>query len=260
MQPLTRTALAAAAAALLGTTPLAGQGMQPMNLPGTAVPQTIQLTGGGPVLQILPGPAPYAQQAMRFVRSMPGEMPQAKKQQMQKIARMGPFSNRVARISGDFQATLTDSGETGDRAAGTAEFTTQDGAKWRVVLTGVDPTGDPPMEPHWGGVGTNRLLHGTSGHHNPFVPKVNSIAMWGMADVWRNGEQVQTAAPVHVMLTSHTRNPRNFNYQCYDCTGRPMDELHLIMMPKGDTDKYQAPGGFLHIMWEQSSAQMMAPR
>lgn len=254
MQHFARTGLATLAIALLGTAPLTAQGMQPLNLPGIAAPQQIQITGGGPVLQILPGPAPYAQQAMRFMRSMPGEMPREKMQQMQKIARMGPFSNKTARISGDFKATFVDSGETGDRAMGTAEFTTQDGAKWRMVLTGVDATGNPPMEPHFGGAGVNRLLHGTSGHHNPFVPKVNSIAMWGMADVWRNGEQVQTGAPVHIMLTSDTRGS-NFNYQCYDCVGQRMRELHVILMPKGDTDKYNAPGGFLHIMWEEAEAQ-----
>lgn len=256
------TSLASAGLGLalaLGTLPMAAQSREP-SLLGQPVSQRIQINGGGPVIQVLPGPAPFAQEAMRFMRSMPGEVPQEKRQQMQKIARMGPFSNRVAPIAGDFQATFIDSGESGDRAEGTSEFTTQDGTKWRVVLTGVDPTGSPPMEPHWGGVGAFRLLHGTSGNHNPLVPTVNSIAMWGMADVWRNGEKVKEGAPVHIMLTSHTRGGNGWRYQCRDCVGRPMDELHLILMPKGDTDKYQAPGGFLHIMWERSRMDMTAAR
>jgi hypothetical protein len=196
---------------------------------------------------------------MRFARSQPGDIPQEKRQQMQQIARMGPFSKKVARISGGFQGTFVDSGASGDRVEGTSEFTTQDGTKWRVVLTGVDATGNPPMEPHWGGVASYRLLDGTSGHHNPFVPTVNAVAMWGMADVYRNGEKVKDGVPVYIMLTSHTRG-EDFNYQCYECAGRPMDELHLILMPKGDTDKYQAPGGFLHIMWERSRMDMTGMR
>ncbi len=249
----------ATALLLAGAPGLSAQMQTPLtepNLLGQPVPQQIRITGGGPVLQILPGPAPYARQAMQFMRSLPGEIPQPKMQQMQKIARMGPFSNRTATIAGDFNATFTDRGMSGDMVDGTAEFTTQDGTQWRMVLTGVSPDGDPPMEPHWGGVATNRRLHGNSGHHNPFVPTVNSIAMWGTADIFRNGEKVQDAAPVHIMLTSDTRG-ENFNYQCRDCVGNAMRELHVILIPKGDTDEYDAPGGFLHIMWKDANFQMM---
>lgn len=245
----------------LGLSPAAGAAQATMEprLAGQGVPQEIEIAGGGPVLQILPGPAPYARRALAFLRSMPGQIPQQKMQQMRSIARMGPFSNNVARISGDFRATFVDSGESGDRVTGSADFTTQDGTEWRVVFTGVDPTGNPPMEPHWGGVGTFRLLHGTSGHHNPFVPTVNSIAMWGTADVFRNGERVKNDAPVHIMLTSDTRG-EDFNYKCYQCVGNEMEELHMILMPKGDTDKYEAPGGFLHIMWEHARAEIEPAR
>lgn len=258
MKPTLFRAMSLAAVLFLAGAPSLSAQMQ-MDEPkvlGAESAQQVRITGGGPVLQILPGPAPYARQAMQFMRNMPGEIPQAKRQQMQKIARMGPFSNKTATIAGDFNATFTDRGMSGDMAEGTAEFTTQDGTQWRMVLTGVSPDGDPPMEPHWGGVTTNRRLHGNSGHHNPFVPTVNSIAMWGTADIFRNGEKVQDAAPVHIMLTSDTRGD-NFNYQCRNCVGNAMRELHVILMPKGDTDPYDAPGGFLHIMWEDANFQMM---
>lgn len=239
------TTLAIGSLVALGlSAPAHAQDAEPRLL-GQPVPREIHITGGGPVIQILPGPAPFAQRALR-------QLPPEKRQEMRPIARMGPFSNNVATISGSFDATFTDRGASGDAVRGTSEFTTQDGTQWRVVLTGVDPTGNPPMAPHWGGVATYRPLHGTSGNHNPFVPTVNSIAMWGTADVFRNGQQVKDEAPIHIMLTSDTRG-EDFKYKCYDCVGNDFEELHLILMPKGDTGKYQAPGGFLHVMWEAAN-------
>ena len=61
------------------------------------------------------------------------------------------------------------------------------------------------------------------------------------------------------MLTSDTRGA-NFNYQCYECVGNPMEELHMMLMPTGDTDKYEAPGGFLHRMWERARHEMRPAR
>lgn len=46
--------------------PVSAQGGEP-RLAGQPVAQEIHITGGGPVLQILAGPAPFAQRALQFV-------------------------------------------------------------------------------------------------------------------------------------------------------------------------------------------------
>lgn len=218
-------------------------------LPGQPVAHRIEITGGGPVTQALPGRNPYLSTALAQVRNAPAPV----RQQVRQMGRMGPFSNNVVPIGGEFRATLVDRGPSGDQASGTATFTTRDGTQWRVVIKDAKPAEHPsdPMHTHWGGVATFQPLHGASGHHTPLVPTTNAIAMWGTADVYRNGELAKQSAPVHVMLTTDTRGD-DFRYQCYQCQDRPMRQLHMLLAPGQGVEPYQAPGGFLHVMWEDS--------
>lgn len=211
--------------------------------------RVITVVGGGPVIQVLPGPAQFADSAQRVVAMMPGPM----QEMMTMMGKNGPFSDKVAEVSGTMRATYWDRGAQGDSVAGTAEFKSQDGASWRVVLKQVDPTDPNPMEPHFGGVATDLTYHGATGLHAPFVPTVRStVSLWGMADVFRNDALVARDAPVHTMMTSDTRGD-DFAYKCWDCTGEPVEQFHLMLMPMGAIKPYQVPGGVLHVMWEKST-------
>jgi hypothetical protein len=81
--------------------------------------------------------------------------------------------------------------------------------------------------------------------------------MWGLARVFRNGEMINDAAPFHMMLTSASRGA-DFNYMCYTCTSNEITQVHLVSRSPGGVrdqlfDESIAPGGFLHLTWEQST-------
>ena len=205
----------------------------------------VEATGGGPVFQILPSPAVFRDQ-------VPASMGH------HLMADPTPFGNRVARISGTIHLEASDRGDvllsappyTTDRADVEAEFTTPDGAKWKVVQTGVAarlPDGSPKL---FAGVGTEKVVHGDSGKENPLMPKMHAaLTMWGFADVYKNGKLVKRGALLHVMVTSRARSPENGQYRGYDVTTRPIEEIHLFLNP---ANKLPAPGGFLHVNWERS--------
>lgn len=214
----------------------------------TAAARVVSVTGGGPVIQVLPGPAQFADSAMPIIERMPPEQ----QEMMKMMAANGPFSDTVAQIDGDFAVTFWDRGAAGDSVAGVAEFKSQDGAEWRIVLDRVAAEDISPMEPTFGGVGTDLGYHGSTGIHAPLVPTVRSaVSHWGMAQVFRNGTLISDAAPVHVMMTSDTRGD-DFAYKCWNCTANPIEQLHL-MLPAAAGTMYEVPGGVLHVMWEQST-------
>jgi hypothetical protein len=170
---------------------------------------------------------------------------------MKMMARNGPFSDKVAQVGGTLTATFWDRGASGDSVSGVAEFKSQDGASWRVVLNRVAAQDLSPMEPTFGGVARDLGYHGATGIHVPLVPTVRSaVSYWGMAEVYRNGQLVTDQAPAHVMMTSDTRGD-NFAYKCWDCTRNPIEQLHL-MLPPPPGKPYQVAGGVLHVMWEKS--------
>lgn len=239
------------ASALLGLPGLAGA---PEARAQSAGPKVVAVNGGGPVIQILPGPAQFADSAAPIIAKMPAE----KRQMMTMMAQKGPFSDRVAEISGTFRGSFWDAGARGDSVAATASFRTQDGAQWQVKLNRVAPEDESPMEPHWGGVATEIAYHGATGVHAPLVPTVRSVvSYWGMSEVTRNGQPVTEQGPTHVMFTSDTRGD-DFAYQCWICTGQPVRQLHLMLMPP-EGKPYEVPGGILHVMWEDSKYQISNP-
>ena len=215
---------------------------------GTRVTRVV---GDGPVIQVLPGPDAMGDSAAMVIAKAPAE-----KQKMLKMMAMdGPFSDKTAVVSGSFRGTFWDRGAQGDSVSALATFKAQDGAAWKVVIDRVAPEDEGPMDPHWGGVGTDVTYHGATGLGLPLVPTVRSqVSYYGMAHVYRNGTLVDDAAAVHVMLTSQTRGKArgsSYAYTCWDCTKNKVEQLHLMLMPPMGK-MYPVPGGIVHVMWQKS--------
>src|SRR2546430_3531039 len=103
--------------------------------------QTIRVTGGGPVIQILPGPFPFPDSAAPILAAFGDE-----REGLESQVKNGPYSNNVARSSGTFTFTAWDKGAVRDSVDGVAEFATQDGAHWKLVMDRVQ-TKDVPHHP-----------------------------------------------------------------------------------------------------------------
>jgi plastocyanin len=217
----------------------------------TAAPaEPISVTGGGAVIQILPGPFPFPDSAGPILKSF-GPEHEALESQIQN----GPYSNNVVPISGRFTFSAWDKGAIRDSVDGVAEFTTHDGARWKAVLDRVQ-TKDVPHHPKFGGVILGLYYHGATGVHTPLVPTINSaVALWSIAHLYRNGELVTDNAYVHVMLLSRTRRDKDFALACWDCSKNKIEELQLQITPAPGEPKFDAPGGFLFVNWEGSAVE-----
>jgi plastocyanin len=210
----------------------------------------IRVTGEGPVIQILPGPFPFPDSAGPILKSF-GPEHEALESQIQN----GPYSNNVAPIAGTFAFSAWDKGAVRDSVDGVAEFTTHDGARWKVVLDRVQTT-DVPHHPKFGGVILGLYYHGATGVHTPLVPTINSaVALWSIAHLYKNGERVTDNAYVHVMLLSRTRRDKDFALACWDCSKNKIEELQLQITPAPGEPKFDAPGGFLFVNWERSGSR-----
>jgi plastocyanin len=218
-----------------------------------AASQAIRVTGGGPVIQILPGPFPFPDSAAPILRQFGDE-----REGLESQVKNGPYSNNVALSSGSFTFTAWDKGAVRDSVDGVAEFATQDGARWKLVLDRVQ-TKDVPHHPRFGGVILGLYYHGSSGVHTPLVPTINSaVALWAFGHLYRNGALVTDNALVHVMLLSRTRRDGDFTIACWDCSKNPIEELQLQILPPPGEPKFAAPGGFLFVNWEKSSSSKLA--
>jgi plastocyanin len=229
----------------MGRSHMAGMSQAPAT--GPAV-QAIQVTSGGPVIQILPGPFPFPDSAAEVIKQFGPEQAGLEAQ-----IKNGPYSDNVARITGTFKFTAWDKGATRDSVDGVAEFTTQDGARWKVVMDRVQ-TQDVPHHPRFGGVILGLYYHGNTGVHTPLVPTIRSdVALWAVAHLYRNDTLVTDNAQVHAMLLSRTRRDGDFALECWDCSKNLIDELQLQITPAAGEAKFDAPGGFLFVNWEKSS-------
>jgi plastocyanin len=219
----------------------------------TAPAEPIRVTGGGPVIQILPGPFPFPDSAGPILKSF-GPEHEALESQIQN----GPYSNNVVPISGTFTFSAWDKGAVRDSVDGVAQFTANDGARWKVVLDRVQTT-DVPHHPKFGGVIRGLYYHGATGVHTPLVPTINSaVALWSIAHLYKNGERVTDNAYVHVMLLSRTRRDKDFALACWDCSKNKIEELQLQITPAPGEPKFDAPGGFLFVNWERSGSRPKA--
>jgi hypothetical protein len=214
---------------------------------GDATVPAIRVTGGGPVIQILPGPFPFPDSAAPVLRQFGDE-----REGLESQVKDGPYSNVVAPISGSFTFTAWDKGAVRDSVDGVAQFATQDGARWKLVLDRVQ-TKDVPHHPRFGGVILGLYYHGNTGVHTPLVPTINSaVALWALGHLYKNGTLVTDNAMVHVMLLSRTRRDGDFALSCWNCSKNKIEELQLQILPGPGEPKFDAPGGFLFINWEKS--------
>jgi hypothetical protein len=214
----------------------------------------MKVAGGGPVILILPGPYPFADSAMAIIHNRPPDQ----QADLTHKALMGPYSNNVATISGTISLVAIDRGAAGDSVSGVAEFTAQDGSRWKVVMDRVQ-TRDIPFNPRFGGVIMGLFYHGASGVHTPLVPTIqSSLALWAFAHLYKNEQLVTDGAMVHIMLLSRTRRANDWALDCWDCSDRPIEELQLQVTPAPNTPPFDAPGGVLFVNWEKSSGQRVS--
>jgi len=210
--------------------------------------QAIRVTGGGPVIQILPGPFPFPDSAAPILAAFGDE-----REGLESQVKNGPYSNNVVMSSGTFTFTAWDKGAVRDSVAGVAEFATQDGARWKLVMDRVQ-TKDVPHHPRFGGVIMGLYYHGVTQVHTPLVPTINSaVALWAFGHLYKNDVLVTDNAMVHVMLLSRTRRDGDFALTCWDCSKNRIEELQLQILPGPGEPKFDAPGGFLFVNWEKSS-------
>jgi uncharacterized cupredoxin-like copper-binding protein len=226
--------------------------MHEMSAPAASI-QAIRVTGGGPVIQILPGPFPFPDSAAPILQQFGAE-----REGLESQVKDGPYSNNVARIGGAFTFTAWDKGSVRDSVDGRAAFTTQDGARWKLLLDRVQ-TKDVVHHPRFGGVIMGLYYHGNTAVHTPLVPTINSaVALWAVGHLYKNDTLVTDNAMVHVMLLSRTRRQGDFALACWDCSKNKIDELQLQILPGPGEPKFDAPGGFLFVNWEQSGSQKPA--
>ena len=245
----------AAGASGYGASEMSGSNMSEMGeSPATAAKvQAIRVTSGGPVIQILPGPFPFPDSAAPILKQFGDE-----REGLESQVKNGPYSNNVTPISGTFTFTAWDKGAVRDSVDGVAEFATPDGARWKLVLDRVQ-TKDVPHHPRFGGVILGLYYHGNTAVHTPLVPTINSaVALWAFGHLYKNSALVTDNAMVHVMLLSRTRRDGDFALACWDCSKNKLEELQLQILPGPGEPKFDAPGGFLFVNWEQSSSKKPA--
>jgi hypothetical protein len=231
---------------------MSGSPSHEMSAPATGV-QAIRVTGGGPVIQILPGPFPFPDSAAPILRQFGDE-----REGLESQVKNGPYSNNVTPIAGTFTFTAWDKGAVRDSVDGLAAFTAQDGARWKLVLDRVQ-TKDVPHHPRFGGVILGLYYHGNTAVHTPLVPTINSaVALWAVGHLYQNDRLVTDNAMVHVMLLSRTRRDGDFALACWDCSKNKVEELQLQILPGPGEPKFDAPGGFLFVNWETSGSRKPA--
>ncbi len=214
----------------------------------SAQTQATAVTGGGDVIQILPGPFPFPDSAAPILKAFGDE-----REGLESQIKNGPYSNNVTAISGTFSFRAWDKGAVRDSVDGVAEFTTQDGARWKLVMDRVQ-TKDVPHHPRFGGVIFGLYYHGVTQVHTPLVPTINSaVALWAFGHLYRNDALVTNNAMVHVMLLSRTRRDGDYALTCWDCSKNKIEELQLQILPGPGEPKFDAPGGFLFVNWERST-------
>jgi hypothetical protein len=216
--------------------------------------KTMKVVGGGPVIQILPGPFPFADSALAVIQNRPSDQ----QADLTKKSHLGPYSNNVAKITGEISLTAIDRGATGDSVSGVAQFTAQDGARWKLVMDRVQ-TKDIPFNPRFGGVIMGLFYHGASNVHTPLVPTIqSSLALWAFAHLYKNDQLVTDDAMVHIMLLSRTRRTSDWALDCWDCSDQPIEELQLQVTSAPNTPPFDAPGGFLFVNWEKTNGKAEA--
>jgi hypothetical protein len=144
------------------------------------------------------------------------------------------FSNNIKMITGTFNmqvrdATAMDGPASRDEVAMEAEFVGPNGKTYRMVMNKVIPVG--PDHPFFGGVGTNVLMHGGTGIGTPLVAREFSyITVWGLGEMYVDGELVDKGRVMHVMVSERTRDD---DFKVGFGVAKPDElEIHLAMPPQ----------------------------
>jgi plastocyanin len=207
--------------------------------------KAVEATGQGPIVQALAGPPVFPDAIPpTMMKAMPPEA--------------NPLTNNVVELSegevkfAAIDRTKNDTATSEDSMAFAARFTDHEGNRWEILQVGLAPMSpDPVMDPWFGGVAIDVPAHGDSGNGPAHMPKVRCmLCSWGWADVWMNGKRVGSSVPLHVMLSSDTRDDeKGFQWTSYDASKEPVREIHVMVMPEANLP---VPGGFLHVMWENA--------
>lgn len=187
-----------------------------------------------------------------------------------------PMSDRHARVTGSFRATLTDntpvdSRASRDRAEGEFSFTDPKGAnEYRVVLRKILPMG--PVHQFFGGVLIDGFHHGKTSFGTRLQPTLYTYgALWAVADLYVNGEKVSENRMVHMMTTERVRSSDADGYRLridseLSRTGIQTHLLlpNMVITPEGPRPQpvptgFVLPNGveqpFIHIMFDSTELE-----
>jgi hypothetical protein len=142
--------------------------------------------GGGPVIQILPGPYPFADSAAAIINARPPDQ----QADLMKKSHLGPYSNNVAKITGRHLAHGNRSRCHRGLRVGNGLIP---GCRWRPLESGHGPRADEghSFQPALRRRDHGLFYHGASGVHTPLVPTIrSSLALWAYAHLYKNDQLV----------------------------------------------------------------------
>ena len=121
----------------------------------------------------------------------------------------------------------------------TAEFRDpRDGAAYRVAMN--TPMRQEPQGRYttWFGVSLGHAHHGDTGIDTPALPRVASeLALWGYADVYRDGQLVAGGKPAHVMVVKKEQ-------------GSLPGQVFLSVGTE-EKDLVGVPDGYINVVWRK---------
>jgi hypothetical protein len=157
-----------------------------------------------------------------------------------------PFAlDHAAPTTGQIDVRVVDAGgrwsplQSKDTVDLTAEFThPADGARYRVVVT--TPMRQEPEGRYttWFGAAFGHAHHGNTGIDTPALPRVAAeLALWGYANVERNGERIDSGKPAHMMVVRRDQ-------------GALPGQVFLSVAAE-KKDLVGVPDGYINLVWPQ---------
>lgn len=146
---------------------------------------------------------------------------------------MTPFSDNVARISGQYRftaldKTLFDTPASGDKVHFAARFRSPDASiEYKLTVDKVIPVG--PDHPFMGGVASNFIQHGKTAIGTKLMPTAPTfVAFWGVGKLEANGIEVANNRVVHLMTTCKVRD-ENYNLVFDDAVDCSAMHTHILL-------------------------------
>lgn len=179
-----------------------------------------------------------------------------------------PFSDNIQQSTGSYSFEVadlsTEDSENSEDAIQSVniQFTGSDGTEFLIdaiqVIHKPQGAGDHPF---FGGVGLNKIMHGSTGIGTNLMPKMLSyITLWGLTDLKdaTTGEVIASDRLIHIMSATNVRD-ENLNLITSvdnDSSDYNIKNAHThVMLPPQDTQGNMDPvpgtaHGFLHMMYE----------